>query len=157
MKYFKSLKGRLINAFGSMKFWTQGLVVFGLSGLGIWWPLFFEWQGYDNLFFPEPWFTYGVATLMTIISKRLFMEEAEDSYMIANRLILLLLSLGGGLLYGKSVQQYFSFVKSAGLEFDYSLTKYAVGITLLAWLINFIGTNEYDAKDATNALGGALK
>lgn len=156
MDYFISLFKRFCVAFTSLKFWTEGLIVFVLGGLGIWWPLYFNWKGYNNFFYPEPWFTYGLATLMIILGQRLFMKEEDDIHIMPNRLILFILILAGSLMFGKSVKLYFDFTNDTtrNLSFDYSLTKYGMFITLLAWVIHFIGNNKYDDKNANDVLGG---
>ncbi|WP_026843197.1 hypothetical protein [Citrifermentans bremense] len=159
MDYIGSLFKRLWNALATLKFWTEGLIVFILGGLGIWWPLFFNWKGYENFFYPEPWFTYGLATLMVILGQRLFMKEEDDTYIMPNRLILFVLVLTGSLMYGKSVKQYFEFVADGKHKtvFDYSLTRYGMFTTLFAWIIHVVGDNKFDSKDASNALGGKVK
>jgi hypothetical protein len=154
MEYILSFWSRLRNALTSINFWTKGMVVLVLSALGIWWPLVFSWKGYDNFFYPEPWFTYGLSTLMIIIGQRLFMKESEDSHSMPNRLILVILALSGCILYGKSVSVYFEAIKNEKVIQDYPLTRYAFWITLLAWLIHNIGINEYDNKNPLNVLGG---
>jgi len=159
MDYICSLFKRLCKAFASLKFWTEGLIVFVLGGLGIWWPLYFNWKGYDNFLYPEPWFTYGLATLMIILGQRLFMKENDDTYIMPNRLVLFVLILTGSLMFGKSVKLYFEYnncTKHAA-SFDYSLTKYGMWITLIAWVVHFIGHNRYDDENAKNALGGDIK
>lgn len=155
MDYLSALfRVRIWKAIASGKFWREGFLVFALSGIGIWWPWWFEWDGYESILNPEPWFTYGLATLMIVLGQRLFMHESEDIYILPNKLILAALTLLGGILYGKSVIKYFSFEPSGSIRFDYSLTKYAIAITLLSWFIHFVGKNEYDNEDPRNAIGG---
>lgn len=154
MDYFKSLFERFFSAIGTWKFWAQASLVFGLSGLGIWWPLFFEWKGYDNFFYPVSWFTYGVATLMIIVGQRLFMKESDDNQIMPNRLVLLICSIFGAVLYGKSVGKFLNFDFSSNVEFDYSLTHYACLLTVIAWVIHETGKNEYDKVNNKSVLGG---
>lgn len=157
MEYLLSLAGRFLNAVLTLRFWTRGFLVFIFSGLGIWWPFWFKWPGYENIFYPEPWFTFGLATLMIIVGQRLFMSESEDDFIMPNRLILAVLAFFGGMCYGKSVQDYFVYAKKEEIDFDYSFTKYAILITLIAWLIHYIGSNEFNSKDPRNALGGGTE
>lgn len=154
MNYLSSLFCiRLWKAIASIKFWIEGFLVFALSGIGIWWPWWFEWKGYNNILNPEPWFTYGLATLMIILGQRLFMKDSDDIFILPNKLIIAVLTLFGGILYGKSVLKYFVFDPKNISKFDYSLTVYAIVITLIAWVLHFIGRNEYDNEDPVNALG----
>lgn len=156
MEYFKSLFGRIFRAIGTWRFWAQAFLVFGLSGLGIWWPLFFEWKGYTSFFYPASWFTYGVATLMIIVGQRLFMKESDDNQIMPNRLVLMISSIIGAVLYGKSVGNYINYKASPTTYFDYSLTKYACLITVVAWIIHETGKNDYDKFNNKNVLGGDL-
>ena len=106
MNYFSSTFFRFLIALSTLKFWTKGTLILFLSGIGIWWPYIFNWSGYENILSPEPWFTYGLATLMIIVGERLFMKEAEDNYIMPNRFILFLLAIVGGILFGKSVTDH---------------------------------------------------
>lgn len=156
MTYIISLFIRFINAIKKLKFWAECLMVFGFSGLGIWWPIWFEWKGYGEIFYPEPWFTYGLATLMIIVGQRFFMKESDDQHIMSNRFVLIILSLIGSIMYGKSVIKYLEFIPTDQNNFDYSLTKYACTATVCAWIIHFIGKNEYDNINNTDVLGGKV-
>jgi hypothetical protein len=116
----------------------------------------FNWNGSEVFLHPAPWFTFGVATLMIIIANRLFMPEKDDKYLMANRLVLLVLSFIAVLMYGKSLHEYVNFVSFNGSEFDFIYTKGAIVLTIFVWFVNYIHVDKFDESDLVNPLGGKL-
>jgi hypothetical protein len=56
MSYISTQINRFCSAFCDSTFWAEILVIIPLSLLGIWWPVLFEWSGYQSYFMPAVWF-----------------------------------------------------------------------------------------------------
>lgn len=156
MNYLKSFFLRTWNAFFDIHFWIEFIIVLPFSALGVWIPWSFDWGGKSNFLLPAPWFTFGMTTLVLVFFRRFFMEESEDRYLIANRFLIVFPIVGAAFLYTKSALNYLVVDPSLIPEFEYKYTTYAICLTTIVWLVNFVQINKYDSTDKLNPLGGRL-
>ena len=154
MGYILAFISRGWAAIGTLYFWVELLVVLPLSCLGIWLPWLFNWTGSEIFLNPVPWFTFGVAALMIILTNRLFMPEEEDKYLMANRLVLILACVIAAIMYGKSMHDFINVTPNSVEEFDYKNTKNAIYITLVVWFINYVHVDKFDSTSVSSPLGG---
>jgi hypothetical protein len=143
-----------LHALTQGRFWEELLVVIPLSLLGIWWPWWFDWKDADDLLRPVPWFTFGMATLMTILAKRFFMESKDDEYLKVNKFILLIVSFYASILFGLSMLNHLGNQSNLNYFFDVSNTSIAICLTAFAWFLNFVSSNDFDEIDMFSSLGG---
>lgn len=84
------------------------------------------------------------------------MQEEDDKFLMANKLVLLIPTVVAVLMYAKAVHDYVNFVPSEGVIFDYSYTKYAICLTIFVWLLNYIHVDKFDERNDSAPLGGNI-
>ncbi|PAR52095.1 hypothetical protein CGT93_18520 [Vibrio metoecus] len=159
MNYIKTQLSRLKAAVGTSSFWFVLLIIMPVSMLGIWWPVFFEWDSYPSYFMPASWFTFGLGSLAVLSFEKMFSPERSDTYKGANAIVIVLLSMIGCLCYGKALlcelnNKELSVVWSSNDgAFSLNVLGLAIVLNILVWVGHIISKIEYDKDMPSNALG----
>uniref|UniRef100_UPI00404813BE hypothetical protein n=1 Tax=Vibrio anguillarum TaxID=55601 RepID=UPI00404813BE len=158
MRYIKDQLKRLKKAFGDFNFWVVMVLTIPLSMLGIWWPVFFNWDSYNSIWMPASWFTFGLGTLSVLSIEKLFSSDDDDSYKGANSIVIVACSILGCLFYGKALQYELNehslrvLLDTEFLKLD--ILELAIILNLFVWFWHCISKNCYNNDSASNALGG---
>lgn len=148
--YFNVLKIRAINASISptLLLWRELFVIFFLGTIGVWVPFMFDWPGNDILLRPEAVFTFGIATMVVILERRLFLDISEDGkFFTATKFIIFILFIVSFLSYLKGIHA--TEVNSSSRWINLALS-----LTFLAWFYNHINNSRYDETSLLSVLGG---
>jgi hypothetical protein len=153
MAYFSTQIKRLCEACGKSLFWAEMFVIIPVSMLGIWWPVWFQWTGYDRYLMPSAWFTFGLGSLATIFIKRSLMSDSEDIYKRANIIFVSIFCLLGAILYGKAL--IFELDKKPPEDIFISVyaLELAILLNVIVWIWHFVSRSEFDNTNPGNSLG----
>jgi hypothetical protein len=119
--------------------------------LGIWWPVWFEWTGYDKYLMPAAWFTFGLGSLATIFIQRSFMAEELDSYKRANFIFIAFFCLIGAIFYGKALGFELGGKSLEAFFLGLDILQLAIILNVVVWIWNLISRSAFD--DSGNPLG----
>jgi hypothetical protein len=153
MSYISTQINRFCSAFCDSTFWAEILVIIPLSLLGIWWPVLFEWSGYQSYFMPAVWFTFGLGSLATIFIRRSLLPESKDDFKIVNTIFITILCLVGALLYGKSLITNLNGNALVEIFCGIDLLGMAIILNIFVWIWNLISNSDFDTTNAGNSLG----
>lgn len=152
MSYCKTQFNRTCNALKMSSFWCEVLVLIPISMLGIWWPVWFEWSGYDKYLIAAAWFTFGLGSLATIMLQRSFMAEILDNYKRANLIFIVIFCLLGAIFYGKALLYEIEGKPLVEFFLGLNILQWAISINVLVWVWNLVSNSDYDTS-AGNPLG----
>lgn len=153
MSYFKTQWERLCQALKRSSFWSEVLILIPISMLGIWWPVWFDWTGYDKYLIPAAWFTFGLGSLATIFLQRCFMSETLDDYKNANMIFVALFSIIGAMFYGKALVLALDNKELVILFMNFNILEVAIILNIFVWIWNLISRGCFDRQSAGNPLG----
>ncbi|WP_350996446.1 hypothetical protein [Shewanella sp. TB7-MNA-CIBAN-0143] len=153
MSFFKFQGHRIINAFFKSAFWKEIIILIPFSMVGIWWPVWFDWPGYSSYLLPAAWFTFGIGSLVSIMLHRSFMTEDTDRFKYANTIVVILLSIIGGLFYGKALSMNLQNKELDCLFLNLNFLEWAIVLNVFVWIWNLISTSDFDSKDSGSPLG----
>lgn len=145
--YFKITLSRCCNALKSGVFWREFIAVFIFGTLGLWLPVFFNWSSSTSLLEPKSLFIFGVATLVMVVEKRMFMCSSQDNkFTTITKSFVLFGSIGAVIVYGKAMTTLESENWAVG----------AMLLTVFIWLYNFVNNSTFDNNALNGSLGGDI-
>ncbi len=153
MAYFRTQISRFSVAGRKSLFWAEMLLILPISMLGIWWPVWFQWTGYDKYLMPAAWFTFGLGSLATIFIQRSLMPDAEDIYKRANVIIITIFCLLGAIFYGKALVLELDKKPLENICIGIDALELAILLNVVVWIWHFVSRSDFDNTDAGNSLG----